>query len=114
MWQHAQQRVEHRLRDYLACTQTMTIIAESLLNYALYLACTQTMDSIAASFITSLNRPSKHVEVAPHAHHAVTVSPARRGARIELLPLLLCRREPKELIRETCTVQHAHTRVSLK
>ena len=79
---------------------------------ALYLACTQTTASIAASCITSggepvtrrgLCIPSKHVQVVPHGHHAVTVSRARRGARdacrIELLPLLLRRREPKEFIR---------------
>ena len=62
---------------------------------------------------------SKHnVQVAPHGHHAVIVSRARRGARdlrrIELLPLHRGRREPKELIRINCTVQHAQTPVSLK
>jgi hypothetical protein len=64
---------------------------------------------------------SKHVEVAAHCHHSVFRSPARRGAPclIELRPLPFSRREPKELIqkrsfRRTCTVQHAHTPVSLK
>ncbi len=98
MWQHAQQqRPEHRLRDYLECTQAMTIIAATLL--------------------TCGRVPSKHVEVASHGHHAVTISTARRGPRdpwrIELLPLLLCRREPKELIRVICTVHHAHNSVNL-
>jgi hypothetical protein len=85
-------------------------VATSTAMSALCLACTQTLASIAESLLTS---PSEHVEVVPHGHHAEIGSPARR-CRIELLPLLLLSREPKELIRLFCTVQHAHTRVSLK
>jgi hypothetical protein len=85
---------------------------------ALYLPCTQTTASIAESCITSARVPSKHIQVAPHGHHAVIESRARRGARdsrrIQLIPLHRGRREPNELIRHTCTIQHAHSPVSLK
>jgi hypothetical protein len=108
MWQHAQQqRAEHRL-SALFGMQTMTIIAATLLTCGL-------LSSIVAIISqTYPSAPSKHVEVAPHGHHAVTPSTARRGARIELLPLLLRRREPEELNGIIWTVQHAHTLVSLK
>ena len=97
MWQQAQQqRVEHRLGNLSGMHPDNVHHNESLLTIA-----------------------SKHVKVAPHGHHAVSLSSARRGARdpcrIELLPLLVRCRETKELIRgASCTVQHAHTRVNLK
>ena len=96
VWQQAQQqRVEHRLGALSAMNPNDVHHNKSLLTIA-----------------------SKHVKVAPHGHHAVLESLARRGARdssrIELLPLLVRRREPKELIQVSCTVKHAHTRVNLK
>jgi hypothetical protein len=110
----------HGPRSSTACTNKHRSTARRA-TPALSLACTKTMASIAASCITFFhepNIPSKHVQVAPHGHHAVTGSPAGRGARdpchIELLPLHRGRREPKELIRPTCTAQHAHTPVRLK
>jgi hypothetical protein len=87
---------------------------------AIYLACTQTIASCAASCVTCWRDSSKHIKVLMdlRGHHAVTASRARWGARdacrTELLPLHRGRREPKELIRPTCTAQHAHTPVRLK
>ena len=69
----------------------------------------------AASLLTLVREPSEYKEAAAHGHHGVSVSPAGRGARvksrIELLPLKHRRREPKELVRSSYTVQHAPTRV---
>ncbi len=117
--QRHQTLVRHGMapRSSTACANKHRSTAQSIA-WPLYLACSQTNASSAASCITSAKVPSKHVQVAPHGHHAVTGSRAGRGARdlrrIELLPLHLGRREPKELNRPFCTVQHAHTPVRLK
>jgi hypothetical protein len=102
----------HASRSSTGCGNNHSSSAWSIA-WALYLACTQTMSIIAEPLLTCACVPPKHVEVAPHGHHAVTGSRARYD--VELLPLLVHRRETKKIIRgEICTVQHAHTRVNLK
>jgi hypothetical protein len=75
--------------------------------------------SSAASFLTvTCEVICKHVDVAAHSYHVELKWSNQRGARdlsrIELLPMPLCRREPKKIIGPFCTVQHAHTRVILE